>query len=183
MDEVGCGCWAGPLVSAAVILPPDFKDPGIKDSKLLTESKREVYNNFIIKKALSFGIGEVSVEEIDKLGLSKAKLLSVNKALENLNIKPDHVLIDGYHIDIDKYSSKAIIRGDQKVKSIACASIIAKVYRDRIITNLAAKYSNYKFEKNKGYGTGDHIKALEKYGICAIHRRSYQPIKKILNKK
>ena len=103
--------------------------------------------------------------------------------MENLNIEPDYVLIDGYHIEIDKYSNKAIIKGDQKVKSIACASIIAKVYRDRIITNMASKYSNYKFEKNKNNGTRDHIEALEKYGICAIHRRSYQPIKKILNKK
>lgn len=136
-----------------------------------------------MKEALSVGIGEISAEDIDRLGLSKAKLLSASRALENLNINPDFVLMDGYHIDIENYSSKAIIKGDQKVKSIASASIIAKVYRDRIITRLAAKYSYYKFEKNKGYGTRDHIKALEKYGICDIHRRSYQPIKKILNKK
>lgn len=170
-------------MSAAVILPPDFNDPGVQDSKMLTELRREAHYDIIMKEALSVGIGEISVEDIDKLGLSKAKLLSVNKALENLNINPDFVLMDGYNIDIENYSSKAIIKGDQKVKSIASASIIAKVHRDRIITNLAAKYSYYKFEKNKGYGTRDHIEALEKYGICDIHRKSYQPIKKILNKK
>lgn len=182
MDEVGCGCWAGPVVSAAVILAPEFNDPGVMDSKMLTGLKRERYYDIIIKEALDYAIGEASENEIDHFGLGRAKVMAMQRALSKLNLRPDYVLIDGNNLSLRGYPYQTIVRGDQKAKSIACASIIAKVFRDHKIIKLAEKYPGYGFKSNKGYGTKEHIDGLERRGICAIHRQSYQPIKKILNK-
>jgi ribonuclease HII len=176
VDEVGCGCWAGPLICAAVILPQDFKESGIKDSKLLTARQREKFCAIIKKKSLAWGIGKVSEEEIDNLGLAKAKRLAVERALNSLKVKPDFVLIDGYDPKFSNVSCKLIIKGDLKVKSIACASIMAKVARDKIMVDMHRKFPVYGFKRNKGYGTEEHQKALCEYGICEIHRRSYKPI-------
>jgi len=182
VDEAGCGCWAGPVVSAAVILSPDFNDPGVRDSKMLTGLKRERYYDIIIKEALDYAIGEASESEIDFFGLGRARTMSFERALGKLRIRPDYALIDGNNLKIRKYLYQTIIRGDQIVKSIACASILAKVYRDHKIIKLAEKYPGYGFSSNKGYGTKEHIDGLLKQGVCAIHRQSYRPIKQIINK-
>jgi len=182
VDEVGLGPWAGPIAFGAVILPVELIDFPFKDSKLLTAKKREnIYEE--LKDLIIWNVAIVSNTELDKLGLALAKILAFKRVILGLFAKPDIILIDGRYIfkkgQKPKIPCEFIINGDNKIKSISAASIFAKVYRDRIMIKMHKKYPEYCFDKNKGYGTKEHLDALKKYGICEIHRRSYRPIKKI----
>jgi len=176
VDEVGRGAFAGPVVAAAVILPqisfPHCEE--INDSKLLTAKKRETLSNIIQTYALTYAIAEISVEIINKIGVGKATFQAMRQALSRLTKQPDHILIDGFYIpDIEKSQQTPIVKGDQKSYSIAAASIIAKVYRDKIMDHLSETYDNYFFAQNKGYGTTQHRQALQKFGLCQEHRQSF----------
>lgn len=175
MDEAGRGSWAGPVVAAAVILPKNFRLPGLTDSKLLTSKQRDEL--FLkITQNYDFGVGIISHDQIDKYGLLHATFLAFEMALAGLKNKPDKILIDGR----DKFKfmipHESIIKGDLKIKSISAASVVAKVTRDRIMIEYAGKYPNYGFEVHKGYGTSRHQRALEEHGPSKIHRLSYAPI-------
>lgn len=180
IDEAGRGPWAGPLVAAAVILPNNIKLPGLNDSKKLSESQRLTLFPQIIKKGI-VGVGIIPRSDIDKFGLSKALRSAFRNAINELEIKPKHLLIDG----IGKYNFKipytTIKKGDTKVRSIAAASIIAKVIRDTLMDSYHLKYPKYGFDKHKGYGTRQHHQNLLKYGVCKLHRTSFAPIKKIID--
>ena len=188
MDEVGRGAWAGPLVSAAVIMPGRIYK--LRDSKLLTRKERQKLS-YKIKRTCKFGFGRVQTWEFNKLGLSKALLLSYERAIRVLRRKVDFLLIDGnqkFHSPAlnhffrgDCLAYRSIIKGDMKCSSIAAASIIAKVERDRIMNKLAKIYRGYYFEMHKGYGTKLHQRQLLKHGVCKIHRTNYAPIKKALS--
>ncbi len=180
IDEVGRGAWAGPLVVGAVVLPQAKRLYKIRDSKLLTCEKRENIFPKIINWVESWAIGEVSSLEIDKLGLSKAIKLAAKRAIKNLMVNADFVLIDGnwnYLRKIFPKNCKTIKEGDGKCLSIATASIIAKVIRDRRLIELHCLYPKYDFARNKGYPTKKHITMLKKIGPCKIHRKSYTPIR------
>lgn len=179
VDEAGRGAFAGPLVAAAVIL--DFNRRGffslIKDSKLLTASRREKALEKILEKSLAWSIAVVSNKEIDNFGLGYSNKFVLQKANSNLKIKPDFVLSD-YMSGVDyKMNFEMIKQGDRKIISIAAASIIAKVFRDRIMKSFDKKYPEYGFHKHKGYGTRAHRQAIYEFGPCEIHRRSFQPFK------
>ena len=182
VDEVGRGCLAGPVVSAAVVLKKSINLKLLKDSKKITFNKREKISKHI-KENSYFAIGIASVEEILKLNILQASLLSMKRALNQLTIKPDITLIDGNFAPegIKKY--KTIINGDEKVKAISAASIIAKVYRDKLMIKLSEKFSNYSWERNFGYGTKAHLEGLKKFGVTAHHRKSFKPVHKILSSK
>ncbi|MFH2104832.1 MAG: ribonuclease HII [Parcubacteria group bacterium] len=183
IDEAGCGCWAGPLVCGVVILSPDFANSDIKDSKLLSSQKREELYAIIQAEVAAWSAGQASATEVDALGLSKAKSKAVERALDSLPLTPDYLLCDGNIGVSDKIPATNHTKGDQNILSIACASIIAKVTRDRIITELGRQYPEYNFAQHKGYGTKEHQEALQKYGVCKIHRQSYKPVAAILNNK
>jgi ribonuclease HII len=182
VDEVGRGSWAGPLVVAAFVyqnITSIFDE--VNDSKQLTIRKRErLYQKL---KKQSFSIAQAEVEEIDKFNVLQATRLAINRAVENLNLKKSIVLVDGYFREPFNFEYKCIAKGDQKHYSIAAASILAKVYRDKLMYKLAKKFPYYGFETNVGYGTRKHRVALQRYGICEIHRRSYKPIRKVLKGK
>ena len=180
VDEVGRGCLAGPVVSAAVIFKKDIDLNLLRDSKKIPFNKREKISKHI-KENSYFAIGIASVEEILKLNILQASLLSMKRALNQLAIKPDITLIDGNFAPegIKKY--KTIINGDEKVKAISAASIIAKVYRDNLMIKLSEKFSNYSWERNFGYGTKAHLEGLKKFGVTAHHRKSFKPVHKILS--
>ena len=180
IDEVGRGAWAGPLVAAAVKLPASQRLYRIRDSKLLTSREREKLAQKIKNSRAIFSIGIVKVAEINRIGLGQALNTAYKRALTGLAIRPDFVLVDGARIKNLGLPQKAIVKGDLFCASIAAASIIAKVARDRLMRQLAKTYRGYGFEKNKGYGTKWHRNALAKYGACKIHRE-YRPIKKIKN--
>jgi ribonuclease HII len=163
-----------------VILDPKKRIAGLKDSKLLTALKRESLYELIIKKSLAFAIGRAEVEEIDKLNILQATLLSMQRAVAKLLIKPSMVLIDGNQIPKLEYPAEAIIDGDQKIKAISAASILAKVTRDREMAELAKHYPGYGFEKHKGYGTKEHYENLKRLGVCEIHRKSFMPVREQL---
>ena len=182
IDEVGRGPLVGPVVTAAVILPKDFYDERINDSKKLTEKKRELLYDVIMKNALSVGIGMSSPEGIDEINILNATKKAMIEAINNLSIKPEHLLIDAVKLDID-IPQTSIIKGDAKSQSIASASIIAKVTRDRMMVELDKKYPMYDFKHNKGYGTKKHIEALYKYGPLKEHRKSFAPVSELTNKK
>ena len=184
IDEVGRGCLAGPVYSAAVVLDQktnfgskDFNQ--INDSKKLSEKKREKLFDYIIDIS-KFGIGICTVEEIDHLGIQEAVKVSMIRAVESLEIQPDHLLIDNMKLDLD-IPQTSIIKGDQISKSISSASIIAKVSRDNLMKNqISNNYPMYKFEKNKGYGTKEHMDAIKTFGITKEHRKSFEPIKSMI---
>ena len=184
IDEVGRGCLAGPVYSAAVVLDQntnfeskDFSQ--INDSKKLSEKKREKLFDYIIDIS-KFGIGICTVEEIDHLGIQQAVKVSMIRAVESLEIQPDHLLIDNMKLDLD-IPQTSIIKGDQISKSISSASIIAKVSRDNLMKNqISNNYPMYKFEKNKGYGTKEHMDAIKTFGITKQHRKSFEPIKSMI---
>ncbi|MQG23434.1 MAG: ribonuclease HII [SAR202 cluster bacterium] len=184
IDEVGRGCLAGPVYSAAVVLnkktnfgSKDFNQ--INDSKKLSEKKREKLFDYIIDIS-KFGIGICTVEEIDHLGIQQAVKVSMIRAVESLEIQPDHLLIDNMKLDLD-IPQTSIIKGDQISKSISSASIIAKVSRDNLMKNqISNNYPMYKFEKNKGYGTKEHMDAIKTFGITKQHRKSFEPIKSMI---
>lgn len=175
IDEVGRGAFAGPVVAGAVVFPRNFNSlNGINDSKLLKPRLREFLSKIIKKEAHCFAIAEIPVRTVNKYGVGKATQMAFRKAIKLLRIKPDYLLIDAFYIKhVNRKNQKAIKKGDQKSVSIAAASIIAKVHRDKIMKKLSAKYPQYKFAKNKGYGTKEHQKALKKFGLSKIHRTSF----------
>lgn len=181
VDEAGRGPLAGPVFAAAVILPKDLIIEGVNDSKKLTEKKREELYDIITEKALAWCIASASVEEIEKLNILQADMLAMRRAVEGLQLKADFAMIDGNKSPKLDIPSISIVKGDAKSESIAAASILAKVSRDRLMLELADKYPEYGFEKHKGYGTKAHTEAILKYGACEIHRPSF--LKKILSTK
>jgi len=174
VDEAGRGPLCGPVVAAAVILPANLYIEGINDSKKLSEKKREkIYEQIVNNKDIFFSIGISDVDVIEKVNILNATKLAMIQAVKGLNIKPDFVLIDGNQkIDIDM-QSQTLVSGDSKSASIAAASIIAKVTRDRMMYKYEKEYPEYSFGKHKGYGTKVHIEAIKKYGLCKIHRPSF----------
>ena len=181
IDEVGRGPLVGPVVTAAVILPKDFYDERINDSKKLTEKKRELLYDVIMENALSVGVGMSSAEVIDEINILEATKKAMLEAIDNLSIKPEHLLIDAVKLDTT-IPQTSIIKGDAKSLSIASASIIAKVTRDRMLVELDKLHPEYDFKHNKGYGTKKHIEALYKYGALSEHRKSFEPVKSIIKK-
>ncbi len=176
VDEVGRGCLAGPVVAAAVILPPQLLIPGVDDSKKLTAKLREGLFPIIIGRALASGFGMVAPEEIDRINILQATLKAMKAAVESLAIRPDVVLIDGRDaLDLD-IPQETIINGDCLSHSIAAASIIAKVTRDRMMTALQAQFPNFGFANHKGYGTEDHRDEIRRFGPTPIHRRSFKGV-------
>lgn len=178
VDEAGRGPLAGAVYAAAVIFPKDIYIPEINDSKKLTEKKREKLYDIVIEKAIAYSIFSVDEKKIDEINILNATFMAMNSAVDNLPQKPDYVLIDGNQIKGMKIPHETIVKGDAKSISIAAASILAKVSRDRAIVELAKQYPEYGFEKHKGYGTKAHREALLKYGPCEIHRKTF--LKKIL---
>ena len=174
IDEVGRGPLVGPVVTAAVILPKDFYDERINDSKKLTEKKRELLYDVIMENAISVGIGISSEEVIDEINILEATKKAMIEAVNNLSVKPEHLLIDAVKLNID-IPQTSIIKGDAKSESIAAASIIAKVTRDRMMDELDKIHPEYDFKHNKGYGTKKHIEAIKKYGIIKEHRKTFAP--------
>lgn len=175
IDEVGRGPLIGPVVAACVILPKDFILEGLTDSKKLSEKKRDKFNEIILEKAISVGIGVVEASVIDELNIYKATQLAMEKAIEDMDIKPEHVLIDAMPMNL-AMPSTSIIKGDSKSISIAAASVVAKVYRDKLLVELDSQYPMYKLKQNKGYPTKQHLDAIEEYGICKHHRLSFGPV-------
>lgn len=181
IDEAGRGPLAGPVVAAAVILAPGTQLPGVNDSKKLTEKKREELFDYVRENAVAYGIGTADEREIDEINILQATYLAMTRAVQNLNVKADYALIDGNRIppQLD-IPAEYVIKGDGKVLSIAAASILAKVTRDRYMREMAKQYPEYGFEKHKGYGTKAHYQAIAEHGICPLHRRTF--LKKVLNK-
>ena len=174
IDEVGRGPLVGPVVTAAVILPRDFYDERINDSKKLTEKKRELLYDVIMENAISVGIGISSEDVIDEINILNATKRAMLEAVNNLSVKPEHLLIDAVKLNAD-IPQTSIIKGDAKSESIAAASIIAKVTRDRMMIELDKIHPEYDFKHNKGYGTKKHIEAIRKYGIIKEHRKTFAP--------
>lgn len=175
IDEVGRGPLIGPVVAACVILPLNYKLEGLTDSKKLTEKKREKFYDILLKDALSIGVGIVSPKRIDEINIYEATKEAMLLALSNSTIKPDHILIDAMKLNT-LIPSTSIIKGDSKSLSIAAASVIAKVTRDKMMIELDKEYPMYDFKNNKGYPTKKHLEAINKYGILDSHRRSYGPV-------
>jgi ribonuclease HII len=181
VDEVGRGPLVGPVVTACVILPPGYTLDGLTDSKKLTAKKRDMYFDIIMKDALSVSIGMKDENIIDEVNIYEATKLAMYDAINNSKIKPEHVLIDAMKLDKLEIPSTSIIKGDLKSITISAASIIAKVTRDRMLIELDKKYPEYGFAKNAGYGTKQHIEAIEKYGIIKEHRKTFKPVSDHLN--
>jgi len=184
VDEVGRGPLIGSVVAACVVLPTDFVLEGLNDSKKLSEKKRDKFYEIIMDKALSVGIGVVDEKVIDEVNIYEATKIAMKMAIDEANekIKIEHVLIDAMPLKID-IPTTSIIKGDANSISIAAASVVAKVYRDKMMYELDKVYPMYDLAKNKGYGTKKHIEAIEKYGITKYHRVSYAPVKKFMDKK
>ena len=180
VDEVGRGCLAGPVVSAAVVLKKSINLNLLKDSKKISFNKREEVSEHI-KKNSYYALGIASVEEILNLNILQASLLSMKRAIEKLEIKPGITLIDGNFAPKGLTNYKTIINGDEKIKVISAASIIAKVYRDKFMIRLSKKFSNYAWDRNFGYGTKAHFEGLKKFGVTSHHRKGFKPIHKILS--
>ncbi len=178
VDEAGRGPLAGPVYAAAVILPPDAVIKGLNDSKKLSEKRREELFSEITEKAVSYNIFSVDEKRIDEINILNATYEAMNGAVDGLSEKPDFVLIDGNRMEGMTIPHETVVKGDAKCASIAAASILAKVSRDRFICEIAKKYPEYGFEKHKGYGVKAHTEAILKYGPCEIHRRTF--LKKLL---
>lgn len=178
VDEAGRGPLAGPVYAAAVILPVGAQIPGLNDSKKLSEKKREELFDIITNTAVSFSVGIADEKEIDEINILNATFLAMKRAINGLEICPDYAIIDGNRAPNTGIAEETVIKGDGKVMSVAAASIIAKVSRDRFMLKTAEQYPEYQFEKHKGYGTKLHYEMIEKYGISPIHRRSF--LKKII---
>lgn len=182
IDEVGRGPLVGPVVTACVILPEDFALDGLTDSKKLSEKKRDMFYDIIMEKAISVGIGIMDEDVIDKVNIYEATKLAMYQAVDNMSVKPDYILIDAMKLDKLDVPSTSIIKGDLKSLTISAASVIAKVTRDRMMYELDKKYPMYKFAKNKGYPTKDHIEAIVKYGILKEHRKTFKPVTEHVNR-
>jgi len=182
VDEAGRGPLAGPVVAAAVILKRDAQFKYVNDSKMLNEKTRHLALEEIKKYALAIGIGISSVEEIDQINIYRAAREAMHSAIHQLKIRPDYVLIDAMPMELD-IPHESIIKGDQKSISIAAASIIAKTTRDAYMVEMDGLFPHYGFKNHKGYGTKEHLEALATYGVLPIHRKSYKPIKILLEKK
>lgn len=181
VDEVGRGPLAGPVVAAAVILNPEKPIAGLKDSKKITQKKRERLSDEIKEKALAWSLGRAEVEEIDEINILKASLLAMKRAVESLSIEPKLVATDGQYSPDVVYEKIAITKGDSLVPAISAASIIAKVARDNEMVNFEETYPGYGFSSHKGYPTKQHIESLEKLGVTEIHRRSFSPVARFLS--
>lgn len=177
IDEAGRGPLAGPVVAAACILPAKFDLYGLNDSKMLTESKREKLYSQIQAQALDYSLGSAEPAEIDALNILQATKLAMKRAVEGLKVRPHYLLIDALRLPEVHLPQLPLVRGDQISATIAAASILAKVTRDRLMTELHALYPEYEFSKNKGYGTNEHMKVLRRLGPCPLHRRSFAPVK------
>ena len=174
-DEAGRGCLAGPVVSAAVILPKKFKNNILNDSKILSEKKRNILRPIIEKQSLSWAIGVVYPDEIDRINILNASFLAMHRAIENLAIKTELLIIDGNRFNpYPEIPHECIIKGDGKFMSIAAASVIAKTYRDDIMKELDLNFPDYHWKKNKGYPTKEHRKAIAKFGASIHHRKTFQ---------
>lgn len=173
IDEAGRGPLAGPVCAAAVVMPYGTIIDGVNDSKKLTEKKRELLFDTIKEKSLSYGIAFSDEKEIDEVNILNATFLAMKRAVKSLKIQPDLILVDGNRLPDFDIPAKAIIKGDSLSHSIACASILAKVTRDRLMKELSKKYPEYGFEKHKGYGTKAHYEAIKSNGVCEIHRKTF----------
>ena len=180
VDEAGRGPLAGPVVAAAVILDPQKHIDGLADSKVLNERKRNSLFEAIKIDTLCWSVGIATVEEIDELNILQATLLAMQRAINDLAIQPDEVLIDGNCLPKLLMPAQAIVKGDSKVKAISAASIVAKVVRDKIMVDYHNLYPDYAFQFHKGYGTKQHLKEIDKFGFLPIHRKSFNPLRTIL---
>ena len=180
VDEVGRGPLAGPVTAAAVILNPDKPIDGLADSKKLSLKKREMLFDVIYRDALAVAIGEATVAEIDDINILHASMLAMQRAVNNLTVEPGFVQVDGNRIPDLHYPAEAIVKGDSKVESIMAASIIAKVWRDRLMIKLDQQYPGYGLAQHAGYPTKAHIAALQTLGVTPIHRRSFRPVALLL---
>lgn len=178
LDEVGRGCLAGPVVAAAVILPQDYHHPLLNDSKQLTKKQRELLEQEIRKEAISWAIARVENQEIDRINILKASFLAMHKAVDQLLVKPEHLLVDGNRfVPYPMLPHTCIVKGDSHYLSIAAASILAKTFRDELMTNLAMDYPYYGWEHNAGYPTMKHRQAIHEHGSCVYHRMSFKLLK------
>jgi ribonuclease HII len=181
VDEVGRGPLAGPVVTAAVILPQDYDLPGLTDSKKLTAKRREVLSEAIKQQALCFAFGQANLAEIDELNILHATMLAMQRAVAGLSIEPTRVLVDGNRSPDFGIASEAIVGGDGLQPCISAASIIAKVARDQLMSEYALQYPQYGWQNNSGYGTKQHLEALQRFGVSPHHRRSFAPVARLLN--
>lgn len=174
VDEAGRGPLAGPVFAAAVILPIDCEIEGLNDSKKLSEKKRELLFDVIKEKAIAYSIASASVDEIEQFNILKATFLAMNRAISGLNVKADFAIIDGNRVpDNIAVNCEVLVKGDSKSMSVAAASVLAKVSRDRLLIEYDEKFPEYNFKKHKGYGTKEHYEAIAKHGICEVHRKSF----------
>ena len=181
VDEVGRGSLVGPVYAAAVILEKTIDKKKLKDSKKLSKENREILD-VCIKKNCTWAIGSASLKDIEKYNILNASLMAMKRAIKKLKKKPQLILIDGNKLPkIYNYNLKNIIKGDQKIPEISAASIIAKVSRDRLVSKMSKKFKKYLWDKNSGYGTKNHIKAIKKFGITKHHRRTFQPVHNMLS--
>jgi ribonuclease HII len=180
VDEAGRGPLAGPVVAAAVILDAGKPIAGLKDSKKLGESSRQRLDREIRERALAFAIAHASVEEIDQLNILQASLLAMQRAVNALSLKPEFILADGNQLPRFELPAQAIVRGDEKVAAISAASILAKVHRDAIMTEYHRQFPDFSFHLHKGYPTRRHLLELNQYGCLAIHRRTFRPVKAVI---
>jgi ribonuclease HII len=176
VDEAGRGCWAGPVVAAAVILPPGWCPAGLDDSKRLTEARRETLSTTLRASALSWGACAVSAPEIDRLNILRASLLAMRRALLKLRPQPAYALIDGVHLPELPCPAEAVVKGDGRSAAVAAASVLAKVLRDRLMVALDRHHPQYGFASHKGYGAAVHREALLEHGPCRWHRHSFRPV-------
>ncbi|MCF7964644.1 MAG: ribonuclease HII [Methylobacter tundripaludum] len=183
VDEAGRGPLAGPVFAAAVILDPMRPIAGLADSKILSESKRDSLYILIKEAALSWSIAQASVEEIDQLNILQATLLAMQRAVQGLHIQPDEVLVDGNRLPQLSMPAQAIVKGDSKVQAISAASILAKVERDKLMVDYHQQYPDFAFHEHKGYGTKQHLAEIERFGFLDVHRRTFNPVKSMLQGK
>ena len=180
VDEVGRGPLAGPVVAAAVIIPPDAVLPGLKDSKRLTSEMREALDIRIREQALAFAVREVGARQIERLGILAASLKAMTQAILALSLTPEMVLVDGPHpVPLD-YPQQPVIKGDDRCPSISAAAVLAKVHRDRQMVSYHRQYPQYNFPRHKGYATPEHLEALRCWGPCPLHRRTFSGVKEWL---
>ena len=182
VDEVGRGPLAGDVVAAAVILDPNRPIEGLRDSKKLSPARRETLAKVIQSEALAWAVGRASVAEIDDINILQASLLAMSRAVKGLQLQPDYVLVDGNRLPRWDYASESVVGGDDRIAEIAAASILAKVQRDAELVELEQSYPGYGFAQHKGYPTAAHLQALTALGVTPVHRRSFGPVKRILDK-